>query len=66
MEEGIRVEYQLHILRGLLNYHKRMMVGIEATGKGGVLKLHCDGYADALEEAIRCIEIVHKDELFGS
>ena len=25
-----------------------------------------DGYADALREAIRCIEIVHRDELSGS
>lgn len=66
MEENTKctkVGYQLHVLRGLLNYHKRMMLGVEAIDKECECKLHFDGYAEALEEAIRCIEIVHKDEL---
>lgn len=75
-----RAEAQRHILRCLLNYHERMMMGhrkcpgghCEAVEKREVLEGNCpnavfiDVYADALREAIRCIEIVHKDELLGS
>ena len=51
-------EYQRHVLRSLLHYHERMMMGYSNYPKAFL-----DGYADALREAIRCIEIVHKDEL---
>lgn len=57
-----------HILRCLLHYHERMLLGGVICGK---TKDHCkvnliyDHYAEALKEAIRCIEIVHKDELLG-
>ena len=67
----LKTEYHLHVLRCLLNYHRRMMVGIEAFDKecsgnhADICKHHFDGYAEALEEAIRCIEIVHKDELLS-
>lgn len=70
--ECTQVEYQLHILRGLLSYHERMMVGAKAAYKeygddfSKIQILHFDGYVEALKEAIRCIEIVHKDELLGS
>lgn len=61
-------ELHRHILRCLLNYHERMLLGGVICGK---TKDHCkvnliyDHYAEALKEAIRCIEIVHKDELLG-
>ena len=67
----------IHILKCLLHYHERMMMGMvfsEAHDKelcnnvedGKCAKIQfADNYADALKEAIRCIEIVHKDELNG-
>lgn len=67
-------EVHLHTLRSLLNYHERMMLPKRTCPAG-----HCDTaekcegkcpnslfidyYAEALKEAIRCIEIVHKEEL---
>ena len=68
----------LATLRGLLHYHQRMMLGSrgcpvvcqdnrckEADCLGGACPnaLFLDCYAEALKEAIRCIEVVHKDEL---
>lgn len=66
-------EMHLHTLRSLLNYHERMMLT-----KGKCPAGHCDTaqkcegkcptvlfidcYAEALKEAIRCIEIVHRDK----
>ena len=78
-EEG-HTKHQIHILRGLLNYHERMMIAhrkcpgghCETVDKCEELDGNCpnavfiDSYADALREAIRCIELVHKDELVGS
>lgn len=74
-----RAEQQRHFLRCLLNYHERVMMDhrrcpgghCETVDKCEALQGNCpnavfiDGYADALREAIRCIEIVHKDELAG-
>ena len=65
-----------HILRCLLHYHERMMMlheqcpggHCDTATKAGmpegvcVKKLLWDPYAEALKEAIRCIEIVHKGE----
>ena len=79
-DENTHAMYQRHILRCLLNYHERMMMGhrncpggpCETTDKYEAFEGNCpnavfiDGYADALREAIRCIEIVHEDELLGS
>lgn len=73
-------EFQRHILRSLLHYHERMMMDHRKCPGGECRKVdECrefdgdcpnsvfiDGYADALREAIRCIEIVHRDELSGS
>lgn len=69
-------EFHRHILIGLLHYHERMMLmyeqcpcgGCDCADKSGVDKGKCiksllgDPYADALKEAIRCLEIVHKGE----
>ena len=74
-----KAEFHRHILRGLLHYHERMMFGryrcpgtncetvdkCELEGKCPNVVL-MDVYAEALKEAIRCIEIVHKDELSGA
>lgn len=71
-----RAEYQRHVLRSLLHYHERMMMNDSCPASHGcknadVLEGKCpktvflDSYAEALKEAIRCIEIVHKDELLG-
>lgn len=50
------VAYRLHVLRGLLSYHRRMMVGVETVSKqyGGdhaidLCKIHFDGYAEEQE-----------------
>lgn len=70
----MKPEFQLHILRGLLHYHLRMTLAAEkcpaedcqnAAHTGGKCPntSMLDGYAETLREAIRCIEIVHKDEL---
>lgn len=73
-------EFYIHLLRSLLHYHERVMMNQECPaashgehGCEGAEKLDgkcpkvvfTDSYAEALSEAIRCIEIVHKDELFG-
>ena len=64
------VESYRHVLRSLLHYHERMMLGSVHCEHTGIEKA-CpvtelfDPYAEALKEAIRCIEIVHKDELLG-
>lgn len=75
--EANKAEAHRHLLRCLLHYHERMMLGtIFDAGSGGELcsrpgegqcarVIFQDGYAEALREAIRCIEIVHKDELSG-
>ena len=69
-------ESHIHTLRCLLHYHERMMLGhrqcpggnCETVNKCSVLEGKCpnavfiDEYAEALKEAIRCIEIVHKGE----
>ena len=65
-----------HILLCLLHYHERMMLlygqcpggQCEAATEVGLPEGRCiktlfgDPYAEALKEAIRCIEIVHKGE----
>lgn len=67
-------EYHRHILRCLLNYHERVMMTHQKCPGGECEKTEaCEGdcpnavfidkYAEALREAIRCIEIVHKEEL---
>ena len=67
-------EFQIHVLRGLLHYHERMMMGHRKCPCGDCeaskytdgdcpTAVVLDAYSDALKEAIRCIEIVHKDEL---
>ena len=66
-------EMHLHTLRSLLNYHERMMGTRSCPDKSCETAKKLDGrcpktlfldlYAEALKEAIRCIEIVHKDEL---
>ena len=66
-------EMHLHTLRSLLNYHERMMGTRNCPDKSCETADQFDGrcpktlfldlYAEALREAIRCIEIVHKDEL---
>lgn len=74
-----KAAYQIHVLRCLLNYHERMMMDhrkcpgghCETADKCEALEGNCpntvfiDCYADALREAIRCIEIVH-NKLLGS
>ena len=72
-----QAEFHRHILRALLHYHERVMndrcpgdhgSGCEAMKQteGRCPKaVFTDVYAEALREAIRCIEIVHKDELSG-
>ena len=73
MLSSISPEAHIHILRCLLNYHERMMLphrSCHGDHCGSAEKLgtcpnslFIDTYAEALKEAIRCIEIVHKDEL---
>lgn len=73
MLASIGPEAHIHILRCLLNYHERMMLphrSCHGDHCGSAEKLgtcpnslFIDTYAEALKEAIRCIEIVHKDEL---
>lgn len=64
-------EFHMHTLRCLLHYHQRMLMGgvfcehRETMDACRVGKIY-DHYAEALKEAIRCIEIVHKDELSGA
>ena len=66
--------YYRHILIGLLHYHERMMIPHSKCPSESCDKTrHTDGkcpnavfmdiYSEALKEAIRCIEIVHKDDL---
>lgn len=65
-----KTESHLSILRGLLNYHERMMSFRECPA-GECEKTECtdgkcpntvfiDTYAEALREAIRCVEIVNE------
>ena len=72
-----KTESHLHILRSLLHYHERMMMDKSCSASYGEHKceneeklvgkcpnlLLRDMYSEALKEGIRCIEIVHKDEL---
>lgn len=72
-----RAAYHRHILVGLLHYHERMMLthrkcpggSCDTVDECSSLSGDCpnavfiDSYSDALREAIRCIEIVHKDDL---
>ncbi len=59
-----------HILLCLLHYHERMMM-FAATPCGGLddnlcpARMQADWYAEALREAIRCVETVHAEELSG-
>lgn len=59
-----------HILLCLLHYHERMMF-FAASPCGGQsdemcpARMNADWYAEALREAIRCAEVVHKEELSG-
>ena len=64
-------EFAVFVLRCLLNYHRRMMAGSEAVSvrpkdnPSEEFRL-CDPYeawAEGLEEAIRCVEIVHAGEI---
>ena len=66
-------EWHIIVLRGLLHYHERMMLHRDCpAGSGDSTCEHkaqaggrcpnsvfIDSYAEALKEAIRCIEIVH-------
>lgn len=69
-----KAESHLHILRGLLNYHERMMLFRDCPARS--VETECknkectngkcpnivdmDIYAEALREAIRCVEIVNE------
>ncbi len=65
-----KAESHLSILRGLLNYHERMMAfrdcpageckNTECTGGKCPNTVFIDTYAEALREAIRCVEIVNE------
>ena len=72
-----KAEMQIHTLRGLLHYHERMMLPHKKCPAGECEHtkntdnicpnaFFIDFYAEALKEAIRCIEIVHKSDLIGS
>ena len=76
-ESCCSTEFQIFILRSLLHYHERMTMGTVTEvqsgkdlcnnlGDGKCAKIiFQDAYAETLREAIRCIEIVHKDALSG-
>lgn len=49
----------IHILRGLLHYHERMMLPLRDIPDCEYASAFADLYADALREGIRCIEQVH-------
>ena len=71
--------WQVDVLRGVLHYHERMMLHRDCpAGDEGTVCEHkvqaggrcpnsvfIDSYAEALKEAIRCMEIVHKDKLWN-
>lgn len=67
-------DVSLQYLRGLLHYHERMLLGQKCPDVNGCHNqdlcggecpalLFTDSYSAALKEAIRCIEIVHAEEL---
>lgn len=76
MKPCTKADTHRHILLSLLHYHERMMLGRDQCPGGSCdavdqcpeMEGKCpnavfvDVYAEALKEAIRCIEIVHKGE----
>lgn len=50
-------KFQRQILVGLLSYHKRMRMFVATGDEVGAQAM--DIYQDALEEAIRCFDVVH-------
>ena len=49
----------IQILTGLLHYHERMTLPLRSVDECRYASAFTDYYAEALREAIRCIEQVH-------
>ena len=64
----MKPEICVRVLRGLINYHERVMLGEihcvqkSATEQNCPVRRIFDPYKDALQEAVRCVKIVHQLE----
>lgn len=60
VEEVSKSDFQIHLLRCLLSYHRRATLHWDRAGGFATAEMVLtDQYAEALQEAIRCMEKVH-------
>lgn len=60
VKEVSKSDFQIHLLRCLLSYRMRTTLHWNIAGCSGTAEIALtDQYAEALQEAIRCMEKVH-------